>query len=493
MSYNDTSKIIADTGTNDGVSIHDGQLGLGASTNNVGGLCKFEDINEWAKYKPVIYMDDNRNPILNTLTQGEENPIGKWVWKNTSVWWKGYPRIPTSETLYNCGFLIHKFTNTADILTAFRNSSDIYRWKYLTPADGEGYRLTDFNGYKHNAAELSDKFITVKPSYSSRAADNDPVQLSITTTVSNDSSLSWADFPDLGECYLGVILWEDGSTGTSHRAVTMSEKIKKTASTNLEERISGTVQFTLLTEGTYHAIPFLSTSRQTNPSSTSGLTNIEMYSLKGNLGKQTFTVTSSDPNTWIKIADFTWNWNPGNTAIVLHVKFKTWRLDTEGNYNNNSSVAIYSAQAKLIKATGYAIPSPTSSNTTTYSFVSENSIPLAVINCTDSSKEEDGGTTHYFERDFILPKTSWDESFTEFNTVQFSCLVYGNVLNDGWAVQTNPKTDIKTKRYENGTQSDYGTDDERKRVIWIDEDGTVSGGSIDKEQGGFPTGQYDNP
>lgn len=102
------------------VSIADVQTTLGSAENNVGGLCKLESINKWAKYKPVIF--------------NEMFPDIDGLWYRATDGW--------------CGFLAMREDNP---VVYYKNNTG---WLYVNPTGGltAPYRLHDFNRYNHLAA-----------------------------------------------------------------------------------------------------------------------------------------------------------------------------------------------------------------------------------------------------------------------------------------------------------------------------------------------------
>lgn len=107
------------------VSIYDVQRALNASANDVGRLCSHQNINMWARYKPVPYSSVSDN------NDGKGNVVH------------------TSARKLVCGLDI---PITASPLADYRNNR---HWTYVRPEGGmtTPYRLADFNGYNH-AAQL---------------------------------------------------------------------------------------------------------------------------------------------------------------------------------------------------------------------------------------------------------------------------------------------------------------------------------------------------
>lgn len=130
------------------VSISDVSQLLGASSFDLGTLCTHDNINMWAKYKPVPLKDVVGLPDeLNGNDSWKGNPM-----KETGEpWWFGQGGINAGIPTYE----IPVINNIDDIgKDGIQKSSGA--WSYNKPT-GKGqyvtypYRLTDFIGYKHNA------------------------------------------------------------------------------------------------------------------------------------------------------------------------------------------------------------------------------------------------------------------------------------------------------------------------------------------------------
>lgn len=130
------------------VSIYDIQRALGASSPDLGTLCKHANINMWAKYKPVRY------PHVDSVTGQWDFTNNKWL--STAVWWKGAGTTDVGG--------ITPFTTSvrATMLAQYLNSDRMNGWVYNKPSGGvyQPYRETDFACYNHLApAPLEGFFI----------------------------------------------------------------------------------------------------------------------------------------------------------------------------------------------------------------------------------------------------------------------------------------------------------------------------------------------
>lgn len=196
---NQNGRIYVDTSTtpNKGVEIADLQTVFSTARNDIGQIIANEDINKWAKYKPV------RSSSVAVLTDTERKAV-------------------------NYGLKVSKYTNLANFVSGY--SSD---YEYNSPRGGgmqpkEWYRLLDFNGYNHNAVCPVNSFQGV----SGDVPQGTNLQVSLYLNPQNQSpvgSLQWSDLcPDSGnknmdEYYFGVII-RTGTTST-YRIVTMSETL----------------------------------------------------------------------------------------------------------------------------------------------------------------------------------------------------------------------------------------------------------------------------
>ena len=131
------------------VSVYDVMQALGVRNNDVGSLCRSEQIRRWSKFKPVniggtyggsTYI--NTIPLLNMTTK-------KWDETLSFQWWRDTNR---KNNLSRYGFLPIVGTTIKAIFDAYNQGDD---WVYYVPEGGANYpfRLIDFNGYYHYAPE----------------------------------------------------------------------------------------------------------------------------------------------------------------------------------------------------------------------------------------------------------------------------------------------------------------------------------------------------
>ena len=100
-------------------------------------LCTHENVNFWAKYKPISAA------IIDTVT-GQWDASSK-EWKSSATWWKSRSLL---TSLKCCGFDVPYYTNVANLLANYETD----QWAKLPPTGGSSspYRQSDFAGYKHD-------------------------------------------------------------------------------------------------------------------------------------------------------------------------------------------------------------------------------------------------------------------------------------------------------------------------------------------------------
>jgi hypothetical protein len=115
------------------VSIHDVQSALGTGKQDLGELCTHQNVNRWAKYKPV------EKALITTTPQLDSNNHCA----SSATWWKG--------TNGNCGITFTTFSTVASAKSAI--TEGLIVWNYIKPSGGltAPFRLTDFNQYYHMA------------------------------------------------------------------------------------------------------------------------------------------------------------------------------------------------------------------------------------------------------------------------------------------------------------------------------------------------------
>ena len=206
-------------------------------------------INPWAKYKP----ERINTPAEITLDQRKDN---------------------------NCGLTPYLVSTLSGLADAYeQHPEDMHGWTYSPPRPGTDWcRLTDWDGYNHNARPQYDKLY---------GPDN--VALDMQTFMftcmyaepsTREDMVNFADLEDMGELYLGMYI-----TGT------------RTQFATAEEPNVGGVQFstTGFVQGSYQAYPFLSSVKLVQGEA---LQAGRFYTVPG-IGPVEFTVSNTSVNIGI--------------------------------------------------------------------------------------------------------------------------------------------------------------------------------------------------
>lgn len=188
-------KIGTVAGVTYGVSIGDLQTVFGTARNDIGQIIVNEDINKWAKFKPL------RSNKLGVLTDAERVEL-------------------------NQGLVMTKYTSPADFIAGYEND-----YAYLRPRGkatyNEWFRFLDFNGYNHLAEGPVSSFACP----SGDVIENQDIIVRLYLNPSSQvptGSLLWSDFdPEedhlMSEYYFGVIIKTVGSS--TYRVLTMDTPI----------------------------------------------------------------------------------------------------------------------------------------------------------------------------------------------------------------------------------------------------------------------------
>ena len=165
-----------------GIAAQNGWYDLAYACQNSHGR-----INRWAKFKPTRAGDTPATP---------------------TDWWKGLDGM--------CGLDVPIYSTVGNLSSGFVHDvvSGDADWGYLAPREyADWSRLTDFEGYNHNAGcpfgKLKESLIIINDGH----ADVDIVP----PTLQADGQLRFEDFAlngslDLTDMRLGVVLWNDERT-----------------------------------------------------------------------------------------------------------------------------------------------------------------------------------------------------------------------------------------------------------------------------------------
>ena len=174
-----------------GISIDDVSAVIGVGTSDVGTLCTSDNINMWAKFKPV------RRAGINPY--------------DSSTWWKAEKG--------NCGIVPMTF-NRSNIMSELSKFTDggLHGWVYERPTGGAGspYRLADFNGYFHKALPpYGSLYVTNTSNWGARMAASMGVNIHEGSNVDTTDSTSEITFqmlfgkPYIHPCYVIIDLSDD--------------------------------------------------------------------------------------------------------------------------------------------------------------------------------------------------------------------------------------------------------------------------------------------
>ena len=236
MAYNSETGII--TGP---VSINDVQLALGVSSDDVSTLCTHQNINIWAKYKPVA------NTILLPAYMSQWNSILK-EWNLNANWFHG-----TQSAGWRYGLSFTGYNSIASLVAAYDNATDnMNGWVYHRPqvTANSKPRLSDFASYNHKAAQLGAGFIVSSPvGIDSNLKGTLVASFSYSRPGSNNITPENLFGSNI---YFGVALVYNGSVAMYGTADNANEFI-----------IQKQITFPVNSEGrTYDVYPFLCTAKQ---------------------------------------------------------------------------------------------------------------------------------------------------------------------------------------------------------------------------------------
>lgn len=166
MAIQNGNKIVAPIG------IADVKQVLGASSNDLGTLCTHQNINKWAQHKPIrsslFYMDMYafREQFISDfgVTVNVANYLGDIKFEGSRVFTMEGVQI-TISMLNIAGLIVPMINNTSNeyseqqflkiatiVIRNLVNFPEL-NWQHQKPRGGsydEPYRLTDFNGYRHD-------------------------------------------------------------------------------------------------------------------------------------------------------------------------------------------------------------------------------------------------------------------------------------------------------------------------------------------------------
>lgn len=224
MPYNSDSGIISAP-----VSIDDVKRALGESSNDLATLCKSENINMWAKYKPTCYP----SPFPDNWYKARDGNYGISV-----------PNYSNLKSLYNAYFI-----------DGDKNHDNGYSYERPSGGSAEPYRLGDFRGYNNKATSPINGFLVTE-----RATSNSGVSGScgfrFASSTGEDNRVNLGDIGITKDCYFGFALFKEG------KPVYFRTESNPVSNGSFKVQIGG--NGSSLSTGTYVAIPFLSTAKYDN-------------------------------------------------------------------------------------------------------------------------------------------------------------------------------------------------------------------------------------
>ena len=193
------------------------------SQSNVGyDLMRLNNINKWAKYKPVQ---------LNTINVDNQLKSDK-TWKSDSSWWKAQDG--------KCGLSYVTYSTAAAAKTAIDNQVTV--WSHVKP-DGP-MRWTDFIQYDHAAIPP----VFNVGSTNARLAAGSTLDILIATSTSTGTNLRLNDLSALANYYYSVLIFD-----TNGNLKMIHSGDKRLADYTDEEDVEMSIPFTSL-EGGYSGV-----------------------------------------------------------------------------------------------------------------------------------------------------------------------------------------------------------------------------------------------
>ncbi|MBD5180262.1 MAG: hypothetical protein HDT01_03065 [Bacteroidales bacterium] len=196
------------------VATQDVAKALGRSSSKIGVLCTMDNINKWAKYKPVKYDK------VTVLTEAER----------VSVHY-GITNIPFFSALSNMAmYMFHGSPNPdSGAKTAY--------WTYDKPGKGDWARLGDFDGYYHAAKEMIEPI--ERDTINAFSSDDNIIFDFPIANHEKNLKISDFDWSRLGngnpgvDCYVGLCITDGVGKGSSNmndytgtRVITLGSPIK---------------------------------------------------------------------------------------------------------------------------------------------------------------------------------------------------------------------------------------------------------------------------
>lgn len=206
------------------VSIDDVKTVLGATSYDLGTLCRHAGVNMWARFKPVSRR--NLFGIQADYYKADDGNFGI--------------TLPASKT---------KLADLEAVVTGGLNG-----WGYDKPTGGDNapFRLLDFDGYDHKAkSPITGANINPTTVYASGGT----LAVALSPSQYTGRNIKLEEIADVGDKYLG--LYVRNAAKTVARWITCTGTLKSAPTS------TATIDMSSLAAGTYYAYPFLADTRMT--------------------------------------------------------------------------------------------------------------------------------------------------------------------------------------------------------------------------------------
>lgn len=328
----------------DNVSIEDIQQALEEGSKDLYTLCRSNNINKWAKFKPVRRTKGpnlGQEPLIDTVSQWDKNAKR---WSSSSTWWQADNGL--------CGLIIpNSFTSILDLVQAYLGSTastSKWEWGYAGLPNTEAVsnrvyasRQMDFYGYGANARPPMHDFRSEREVYFSKGTLKDS---SVTISAGynlqsflNGASLSLKDFATWTSenCYFGVVLVKEPELksqlgDTYHGCITTSYPINHNSfspSVTIPISNSGITPGSEGKSQKYYAIGFISNQQKSTYTLEPNMTPMgTIYSI--GLPFSTFSIVGESDWLGLRIESA----SPYNQdEVEVRVRLFTWRTRGTGN------------------------------------------------------------------------------------------------------------------------------------------------------------------
>lgn len=243
-------------------------------------ICTSNNINKWAKYKPVINNFTDNRP---------------------TDWWKG--------KFQDCGLTINIYTNIGDMITACKEGLSIVYNKPTGWIDSP-YRLGDFANYDTEAKPPIEAGILNDTYYKTFGYIRTAPMLTRVGEGSRWLSIEevYGNLIDLNSMYYGVVVYPSlGTTNTNY--MTTDDTFGNSSNLILDFNLGSTGL------GQYGIIQFLTDKKKVTVTE-AGTTAVFIPIPLGNSWIQNVTIMQSDNSFMITEASY----NNGTVTVTIHIR-----------------------------------------------------------------------------------------------------------------------------------------------------------------------------